>query len=276
MTVSVFVRRMSAAMAVVLMSANAFAQAQQTTKPFEPTVGQPGKDVVWVPTPQQLVDRMLDMAKVTPQDIHYDLGSGDGRTVITAAKRGLRATGVEFNPDMVALSQKNAADAGVTDRATFIRGDIFETDFSKATVITLFLLPDLNVKLRPTILNMRPGTRVVSNSFTMGDWESDETSRVEDGCSSWCTAHLWIVPAKVAGTWDLPGGSRLVLEQTYQMVTGTITTNGQATAVKGRLRGDQITFTAGAAQYSGTVKGANAMSGSVSGGSGGSWSATKR
>ena len=161
---------MSAAIAVLLVSATAFAQAQQTTKPFEPTVGQPGKDVVWVPTPQQLVDRMLDMAKVTPQDIHYDLGSGDGRTVITAAKRGLRATGVEFNPDMVALSQKNAVAAGVTDRATFIRGDIFETDFSKATVLTLFLLPDLNVKLRPTILNMRPGTRVVSNSFTMGEW----------------------------------------------------------------------------------------------------------
>ena len=273
MTVSAPVRRLSPAFAVLLLSATAFAQAQQTTKPFEPTVGQPGKDVVWVPTPQALVDRMLDMAKVTPQDYLMDLGSGDGRTVITAAKRGVRARGVEYNPDMVALSQKNLEAAGVTNLGSFVRGDIFETDFSQATVITLFLLPDLNIKLRPTILNMRPGTRVVSNSFTMGDWESDETSRVEGDCTSWCTAHMWIVPAKVAGTWDLGGGSRLVLEQTYQMVTGTITTSGNTTAVKGRLRGDQITLTAGTTQYTGSVKG-NAMNGTL--GTGGNWSATKR
>jgi hypothetical protein len=273
MTGSVLVRRCSAVVAVLLMSAVGFAQTPQTTKPFEPTVGQPGKDVVWVPTPQALVDRMLDMAKATPQDYLMDLGSGDGRTVITAAKRGIRARGVEFNPDMVALSQKNAQAAGVTDLASFTRGDIFETDFSKATVLTLFLLPDLNVKLRPTILNMRPGTRVVSNSFTMGDWEADETSRVEGDCTSWCTAHMWIVPAKVAGTWDLGGGSRLQLDQTYQMVSGTLTSSGNTTPVKGRLRGDQITLTAGTTQYTGTVSG-NAMKGTL--GAGGNWSATKR
>jgi hypothetical protein len=274
MTVRQIARRFTAAMAaVVLASATAFAQAQQATKPFEPTVGQPGKDVVWVPTPQATVDMMLNMANVTPQDFLMDLGSGDGRTVITAAKRGLRATGVEYNPDMVALSQKNAAEAGVTERATFIRGDIFETDFSKATVLTLFLLPDLNIKLRPTILNMRPGTRVVSNSFTMGDWEADETRRVETDCTSWCTGHLWIVPAKVAGSWQLAPGSVLVLEQTYQMISGTLTTNGTATAIKGRLRGDQITFTAGTTQYSGIVSG-NSIKGT--GGPSGSWTATKR
>ena len=157
-----------------------------TQKPFEPYSGQPGKDVVWVPTPQVLVDKMLDMAKVTAQDTLYDLGSGDGRTVISAAKRGATAFGIEFNPDMVNLSRKNATAAGVNGKATFVEGDIFKSDFSKATVITLFLLPDLNVRLRPTILDMKPGTRVVANTFTMGDWEADETATVEN-CSSWCT-----------------------------------------------------------------------------------------
>ena len=187
------------AVAAVLAHSTAFAQAAAQTKPFEPQVGQPGKDVVWVPTPQALVEKMLDMAKLTPQDFHMDLGSGDGRTVITAAKRGARAEGIEYNPDMVALSQKAAQTAGVADKATFRKADIFETDFSKANVITLFLLPQLNMKLRPTILNMRPGTRIVSNTFTMEDWTPDETQTVGGDCVSWCTAHLWIVPAKVTG-----------------------------------------------------------------------------
>ena len=180
----------------------AWAQARGAAT-FEPTVGQPGKDVVWVPTPQALVDKMLDMAKLTPQDYHMDLGSGDGRTVITAVKRGARSTGVEYNPDMVDLAKRNAVAAGVGDKAQFIRGDIFETDFSKAQVLTLFLLPSLNLRLRPTILNMAPGTRVVSNSFTMEAWQPDETVNVGGDCTSWCTAHLWIVPAKVRahGSW---------------------------------------------------------------------------
>ena len=179
---------------VSMLGVPAYAQATQCTK-YEPSVGQAGKDVVWVPTPQPLVDKMLDMAKVTPQDFLMDLGSGDGRTVVTAAKRGLRAQGVEFNPDMVTLAKCNATAAGVADRAIFVQGDIFETDFSKASVITLFLLPTLNEKLRPTILKMKPGTRIVSNAFAMGDWQPDQNETIQN-CTQWCTAMLWIVPAR--------------------------------------------------------------------------------
>jgi SAM-dependent methyltransferase len=150
-----------------------------------------------VPTPQALVEKMLDMAKLTAKDIHYDLGSGDGRTVIAAAKRGAQAFGVEFNPDMVVLSERAAAKEGVSARAKFINGDIFQTDFSKATVLTLYLLPSLNIKLRPTILKMKPGTRVVSHAFSMDDWQADQTENVEGR-----TAYLWIVPAPVEGTWQ--------------------------------------------------------------------------
>lgn len=253
-----------------------FAQAQPANKSFEPQVGQPGKDVVWVPTAQALVDKMLDIAKLTPSDYLIDLGSGDGRTVITAAKRGARALGVEFNPDMVALSRRNAAEAGVTDRATIVRGDIFETDFSQATVITMFLLPDINLKLRPKILNMKPGTRIVSNSFSMGDWKADESATVDDeNASYWRTALLWIVPAKVEGTWHLAQGD-LTLKQEFQMVTGTLRSAGSALPVtNGRLRGDQITFTAGGADYTGRVNG-NTIEGSVkSRGNTSNWSASR-
>jgi precorrin-6B methylase 2 len=237
-------------MAFALVAGVAFAQATGQ-KPFEPTVGQAGKDVVWVPTPQALVDKMLDMAKVTKDDIVYDLGSGDGRTVITAAKRGARAFGIEYNPDMVTLSQNNAKAAGVSDRATFVKADLFETDFSKANVVTMFLLPSINMKLRPKILDMKPGTRIVANTFTMEDWQADETQTVTDGCSSsWCTALLWIVPAKVAGTYTMPNGT-LTLTQNFQMVSGTIGSQ----AVQGRLHGAQIELTAGAQKWTGTVDG---------------------
>ncbi len=171
----------------------------QPAKEYEPQVGQKGKDVVWVPTAQALVDKMLDMAKVTPSDYVIDLGSGDGRTVITAAQRGAKALGIEYNPEMVELSKRNAAKAGLGDKVTFVKGDIFESDFSQATVLTLFLLPDLNVKLRPTILNMKPGTRVVSNSFSMGDWQADDTVGANEGCTSFCRAYFWVVPARVQG-----------------------------------------------------------------------------
>src|SRR5688500_1442381 len=171
------------------------AAVAQPAKSYEPQVGQEGKDVVWVPTPQALVDKMLDMAKVTPKDYVIDLGSGDGRTVIAAAKRGARAHGIEYNPDMVELAKANAAKAGVADRATFAKADIFESDYSKATVITMFLLPTLNLKLRPTLLDLKPGTRIVSNSFTMEDWEADETATLSNDCVSWCTALFWIIPA---------------------------------------------------------------------------------
>ncbi len=175
-------------------------------KPYEPEVGQAGKDVVWVPTPQALVEKMLDMAKVTPKDFVIDLGSGDGRTVITAAKRGATAKGIEYNPDMVELSKRNAEKEGVSAKATFEKADLFQSDFSKAQVVTMFLLPTINMKLRPTILNLKPGTRIVSNSFTMEDWQADETATVDKDCTSWCTAYLWIVPAKVEGTWTMPAG----------------------------------------------------------------------
>jgi hypothetical protein len=247
------------------------AQAQQTAeKPFEPQVGQAGKDVVWVPTPQALVEKMLDMAKLTPQDFHMDLGSGDGRTVITAAKRGARSVGVEFNPNMVELSRRNAQAAGVTARATFQEGDLFQADISKANVITLFLLPSINMKLRPKILELRPGTRVVSNTFSMEDWNADETQTISGDCSSWCTALLWIVPAKVDGTWKV-GQAPLVLKQQFQMLSGTL---GSTMITNGRLRGAEITFTAGNQTYTGQVEG-NTIKGSIKGGSGGTFTATR-
>ena len=239
----------------------------QKPKPFEPTVGQAGKDVVWVPTPQTLVEKMLDMAKVTPTDFVMDLGSGDGRTVITAAKRGATAMGIEYNPDMVELSRKNAAAAGVTAKATFVKADLFETDLSKATVITMFLLPDINLKLRPKILNLKPGTRIVSNSFTMDDWDADETQTVSD-CTSWCTAYFWLVPAKAEGTWQV-GSNKLALTQKFQMLSGTL---GGSAIADGRLRGSAISFSVGSTKYTGTVDG-NSMKGTTS--TGQSWTATK-
>lgn len=230
---------------------------------YQPTVGQSGKDVVWVPTPQSLVDRMLDMAELTPQDRLVDLGSGDGRTVITAAQRGATARGIEFNPDMVALAKRAARDAGVADKATFEHGDIFKSDFSDATVVTLFLLPALNLKLRPTLLDMKPGTRIVSNSFTMDDWEPDETVSAQD-CSAYCSAYKWVVPAKVAGRWTMDG-KELVLDQTFQKLTGTLRDGGNAIPITdARLNGEHIEFSAGAQTYTGRVSGQQ-MQGTVGG-----------
>jgi precorrin-6B methylase 2 len=271
MNASLSVRRSLLTFCLLLVSTALFAQTATATKPFEPQVGQQGKDVVWVPTPQILVDKMLDMAKVTPQDFVLDLGSGDGRTVITAAKRGARSMGIEFNPEMVALSERNAAKEGVASRVKFVRGDLFEADLTQATVITMFLLPDINLKLRPTILNLKPGTRVVSNTFTMEEWEADETESVEVECTSWCTSLLWIVPAKVDGMWHLPQGD-LTLKQTFQMLSGTLKTGNETTPVTGRLRGEEINFMAGGTKYTGRVTG-NAMKGTLSGG--GAWSATR-
>jgi hypothetical protein len=269
------VRRWCVALSWSVILAGGLVQAQTTAtqKPFKPEVGQAGKDVVWVPTPQALVDKMLDLAKLTPQDYLIDLGSGDGRTVITAAKRGATALGIEYNPDMVALSKQNAAKESVTGNATFIKADLFETDFSRATVITMFLLPSINMKLRPKILDLKPGTRVVSNSFDMEDWTPDETAEVTENCESWCRAMLWIVPAKVGGTWRLPAGE-LAITQTFQMISGTFTANGNSTPISGKLRGNEITFTAGTAQYTGQMNG-DSMAGTVTGANGGSWRATR-
>src|SRR5213082_2762681 len=206
--------------AAVLLAALLVPFAASAQK-FEPQVGQAGKDVIWLPTPEEVVDRMLTMAQVTPQDFVVDLGSGDGRTVIMAAKKyGARSLGVEYNPDMVKLSQDNAQKAGVAERAQFRRADIFASDFSQATVITLYLLPALNMKLRPTILAMKPGTRVASHSFTMEDWEADEVSTMDGR-----RAYFWIVPANVMGTWSLDAGGQkteISLEQTFQKINGTV------------------------------------------------------
>src|ERR671910_481301 len=171
-------RQIFFALVLAVLSAGAAAQAQPARQEFKPEVGQEGKDVIWVPTPQELVEKMLDMAKVTPKDYVIDLGSGDGRTVITAAKRGVRAHGIEYNPEMVELSKRAAAKEGVSDKATFAKADLFESDFSPATVITMFLLSSINMKLRPKILSLKPGTRIVSNTFDMGEWKADETGTV--------------------------------------------------------------------------------------------------
>ena len=259
--------------AIVLIAVlSGCAQAQPARPDFQPQVGQEGKDVIWVPTPQALVETMLDIAKVTAQDYVIDLGSGDGRTVIAAAKRGARARGIEYNPDMVALSQRNAAKERVSDRVMFEKADLFETDLSQATVITMFLLPDINLKLRPKLLNLKPGTRIVSNSFTMGDWKADHTATVKESCASYCTALLWIVPAKVEGNWKLADGE-LTLKQMYQTISGSLRRGGDSIAIaNGKLTGDQIMFNAGGSLYVGKVSG-NSMEGTVS--SGGNWQANR-
>jgi SAM-dependent methyltransferase len=231
----------------------ACAQAPAKTEPaspaFVPHSGQEGKDVIWVPTPQALVDKMLDMARVTPQDYVIDLGSGDGRTVITAAKRGARALGIEYNPEMVKLSQQNAEKEGVGSRAQFRQGDLFESDFSQATVITLFLLPSINVKLRPKILAMKPGTRVVSNSFSMDTWEADETDSPKGCTEHWCTALLWIVPADFAGAHKVAGLGDLVLDQKFQVLTGQLRNAEGVHGVSGKVVGTEAVFRAGGRAY---------------------------
>jgi SAM-dependent methyltransferase len=255
----------------VLLPALAFmtGAAAQQQKQFQPQVGQEGKDVIWVPTPDEVVAAMLDMAKVTPNDYVIDLGSGDGRIVIAAAKRGARALGVEYNPDMVQLSKDNAQKEGVSGKANFVQGDIFESDFSQATVISMYLLPDLNMRLRPKILEMKPGTRVTSHSFSMEDWEADQTVEV-----SGHTAYLWIVPAKVAGTWTwqaASGNAELTLRQTFQKIEGDLRSGGKDFALKSaKLEGDRITFAVGPGQptmqaYAGRVNG-NTIEGTVKNG----------
>jgi hypothetical protein len=263
--------RLAAGAALVpMLAAGVAAQAAPPASSFKPAVGQPGKDVVWVPTPDAMVESMLDMAAVTPQDFLIDLGSGDGRMVIAAARRGLRARGIEYNPDMVELARRNAAAAGVSDRAQFEEADLFESDFSQSQVLTMFLLPQINMRLRPTILAMTPGTRVVSNSFLMEDWLPDDTQRLPE-CGSWCTAHLWIVPADVAGTWALPQGT-LTLTQEFQTIAGRL---GSTPLTDGTLRGDAISFTVDGAVYAGHMQGTT-MNGTVTGGAGGTFTAIKQ
>lgn len=241
--------RKCVALLAVIASALALPPASAAQqKPFEPTIGQAGKDVVWVPTPPELVEKMLDMAHVTAADVVMDLGSGDGRNIIAAAKRGARAVGVEFNPEMVALSNRLAREAGVADRATFIEGDMYTADISQATVMALFLLPDNLRKLTDKFLNLKPGSRLVLNTFGIPDWDPDAQERIEGTCMSWCTALLYYVPARAAGTWKTAQGE-LALTQSFQNVSGTLTAGGKSVPVTGRLRGEQLTLSAAGTEH---------------------------
>ena len=240
-------RHVLLALAVVTLGSPSLAQAPQSgtaaaSSTYEPRRGQPGKDVIWIPTPDAPVLRMLRLAQVTPQDHVIDLGSGDGKIVLAAAREGTRAHGVEYNPEMVELSKRRAQEAGLQERATFEKADIFEMDFSRATVITMYLLPELNLRLRPKILSLKPGTRAVSHDFRMGDWQPDETSTM--GSSS---VHLWIVPANIGGKWQLrwPGQTPidLSMDQTFQQFTGKAAFDKMETTLREtQLRGDAVQF----------------------------------
>jgi SAM-dependent methyltransferase len=221
---------------------------------YVPKSGQLGKDVVWVGNPEAMVQKMLDMAGVMPSDFVVDLGSGDGRNVIAAAKRGAHAHGIEYDPDLVEFSKRQARKEGVSDKTSFERGDVFLADFSKATVVVLFLTPEMNRRLRPKLLSLKPGARVVANTFAIGDWNPDQISSDVSGCERFCTARLWFVPAKVSGTWKLPQGE-FTLKQVYQTFRGTLKNGDGTLPIAGRLRGDQINFRAGKTQFTAQVEG---------------------
>jgi RNA polymerase sigma factor (sigma-70 family) len=227
--------------------------ASQATRPYRPSIGQAGKDVVWVPTPPALLDTMLSLAGVTADDVVIDLGSGDGRAVIAAARRGARALGVEFNPELVSLSQRAAAEAGVADRARFVQGDMFEADISEATVFALYLLPENLDRLLPRLQALRPGTRIVANTFGFTDWDPDAQERVRaELCTDWCDALLWIVPARVAGTWSLDSGERLTLTQLHQILHGEWSSGRDTAPVsQARVRGTAVRFSVGDRRFEG-------------------------
>jgi precorrin-6B methylase 2 len=257
---------------LLLVTGSVVSRAQE---PVQPTIGQPGKDVVWVPTPLELVEKMLDMAEVTPQDVVMDLGSGDGRNIIAAARRGARAVGIEYNPELVAHSERLAREAGVENRAQFVQADMFEADISGATVLALFLLPDNLEKLRDKFLRLRPGSRIVINTFAIPEWEADAIEQVGGQCASWCTSLLYIVPAQVAGTWTLPQGE-LMLTQQFQKISGALSSGGQRQPVtSGKLRGNEITFTVAGTEYTGTVGGDRIEGVAVVNGRGHTWTATR-
>jgi hypothetical protein len=210
---------------------------------YAPVQGQAGKDVIWIPTPEGLIDKMLTAANVTHQDKVFDLGAGDGIIAITAARKyNAQSVGIEFNPDMAQFARRKVAEAGLNDKVRIITGDIFQEDFSSATVVTLYLMPHLNMKLRPTLLKMKPGTRIVSHAFTMGDWEPDETMSYRHS-----VGYFWVVPAQVEGAWvmnGMDGGPiRLNMSQSFQNIGGTLTRGGQTFAMLGaKLRGDEVKF----------------------------------
>jgi SAM-dependent methyltransferase len=225
------------------LAATNTASPQAAAADYKPVQGQAGKDVIWIPTPEGLIDKMLSAAKVSSQDKVFDLGAGDGIIAITAARKyGAQSVGIEFNPDMAQFARRKVAEAGMADKVKIITGDIFQEDFSSATVVTLYLMPQLNLKLRPILLNMKPGTRVVSHAFNMGDWEPDE--KIAD---QHARAYFWVVPAQIEGAWvvsGLDGGPmRLNLSQSYQQIGGTLSRGGQSFALLGaRLSGDELKF----------------------------------
>ena len=234
---------------LLLIAGSALAESaamtrEQCTREFAPRSGQAGKDVIWVPTLDEVVSAMLRAAHVGPKDLVFDLGSGDGKIPIAAAKQfGARAVGIEYNRKLVDLAQCYVRADGLTDKVEIMRADIFETDFSQATVVTLYLLPELNEKLRPTLLRMRPGTRVVSNTFKMGDWNPDQLIESAIGNTH---AYLWIVPALVEGTWELRDDLgterfRIKLAQQYQHIRNDAPGQTALREVReGKLRGDRI------------------------------------
>ncbi len=263
MTSHLVVRPLALGAACLLTAAlvgdSAARDRKECERDYKPQVGQSGKDVVWVPTPDELVQRMLRMAKVTPQDLVYDLGAGDGKIAIAAGKLGANSVGIEYNPDMAKLASCLVTAEGVPSKTKIIQGDIFKEDFSKATVITMYLLPELNLCVRHRILAMKPGTRVTSHQFTMGDWEADETNEIE-----YRTAYLWIVPARVDGTWVLredTGSTTINLTQNFQKISGDVVSDaGRQPLVGATLRGDQLRFAFNDAKgltrtFNGTVRG---------------------
>jgi SAM-dependent methyltransferase len=262
-----------------LVLAMAVAAAAQTSDSDpdaakEPYVGQPGRDAVWVPTPDVLVQKMLDLARVTPNDVVMDLGSGDGRMVIAAAKRGVRAIGVEFNEKLVRVSRELAAKEGVGKFAEFVQGDMFKADLSQATVLALFLLERNLNDLVPNILQMKPGSRMVLNTFRPTGWLPDVSERLVKDCMTWCTALLYIVPAQVGGAWRL-GDRELTLDQDFQLVTGMLRSGATSLLVTGRLEADRIVFSAGGVVYEGRVSNGE-MAGEKSGAATGPWRAVKQ
>ena len=267
-----FAQSLIAVAAVSMLALGTAADARtraECERDYKPQVGQAGKDVIWVPTPDELVVRMLTMAKVTPKDYVVDLGAGDGKIAIAAGKKfGATALGIEYNPDMAKLAQCYVQAEGVADKVKIVQGDIFKEDFSKATVVTMYLLPELNLCVRHRLLAMKPGTRVTSHSFTMGEWEADEPFEVE-----YRNAYLWIVPARVGGNWSFRNGNGSVdfavaLTQSFQKIGGEVTVGGRKQPLMGAsLQGDAIRFAFADAKgvtqhFSGTVRG-NTITGSL-------------
>jgi hypothetical protein len=257
-------RSLPAVLAAALLAGCAAAQAQTASAP-------PRLDVPYVPTDQETVNAMLDMAKVGPDDFVIDLGSGDGRIVVSAARRGARGFGVDLNPQRIKEANANAERANVTDKVKFYNQNLFDTKIGDATVLTMYLLPSVNLQLRPRLFTeLKPGTRVVSHDFDMGDWQPDnQTDLGRD------QVFFWVIPVQVGGNWTIKSGSdsyKVSLQQKYQRISGTAS-GGEGGNLDGKLLGNEVTFTLGGKKYTGKVDDKGTMSGTAEGGA--QWSATK-